>query len=68
MLNISFVFESYSKYGPSIEEVLFNEVLSLTDIFGPKMASKLMLDALSLGATLDLKNFSDLRCMYKFEV
>ena len=38
MLNVLFVLESYSKNGPIIDEVLFNEDLSLMDMLGPKMA------------------------------
>ena len=56
MLNISSVFESYSKYDCSIEDVLYNEDFSLRDaMLGSKLASKSMFDALSLGATSDSK-------------
>ena len=68
MLKVSSVLGSYSKNGPSIDEVLFNEDLSLADKLKPKMASKSMLEMLSFGATLDPRMHLDLRCMYNFKV
>ena len=69
MLNVSFVLELYSKYGPSTRDVLFNEDFSLRDpMLGPKMASKSMFEMLSSRATLDLKILPNLGCMYEYEV
>ena len=60
--------DSYSNKGPSTEDVLFNEDLSLPIRLEPKMASKSTFDALSSGAISGPKVRPDLRCMYKNEV
>ena len=68
MLIVLSVLDSYSKSGPSIDDVLFKEDLSLAVRLEPKMASKSMLDTLSSGATSGPKMRPDLRCMYVSKV
>ena len=68
MLIVSSVLDSYSNKGPSTEDVLFNEGLSLPIRLEPKMASKSTFDALSFGAISSPKVRPDLRCMYDYEV
>ena len=68
MLIVLSVLDSYSNKGPSTEDVLFNEDLSLPIRLEPKMASKSTFDALSSGAISGPKVRPDLRCMYGYEV
>ena len=68
MLIVLSVLDSYSKSGPSIDEVLFKEDRSLADRLEPKMASKSTLEGLSSGATSDSRMRPDLRCMYDSKV
>ena len=57
---VSSILDSYSRSGPSTNDVLFKEDLSLAVRLEPKMASKSTLEALSLG----FKMQPNLRCMY----
>ena len=66
MLNVLSILESYSKNGPSTDEVLFSEELSIADVLGSK-TSKSTLEA-PFGATSNPRIHSILRCMYKFKV
>ena len=68
MLMVSSVLDVSSNSGPSTDDVLFNEDLSLPIRLEPKMASKSTFDALSSGATSGPKVRPDLRCMYNYEV
>ena len=68
MLIVSSVLDSYSNKGPSTDDVLFNEDLSLAIRLEPKMASKSTFDALSSGAISGPRVRPDLRCMYNYEV
>ena len=68
MLVVSSVLDSYSNKGPSTEDVLFNEDLSLPIRLEPKMASKSMFEKLSFGTILGPKVRPDLRCMNDYEV
>ena len=68
MLIVSSVLDSYSNKGPSTDDVLFKEDLSLPIRLEPKMASKSTFDALSSGAISGPKVRPDLRCMYDYEV
>ena len=68
MLIVSSVLDSYSNRGPSIDEVLFSEDLSLAIRLEPKIASKSTFDTLSSGTTSGPKVCLDLRCMYVTEV
>ena len=68
MLKVSSVLDLYSNSGPSIDDVLFKEDLSLTVRLEPKMASKSILDTLSSGTISGPKMCPDLRCMYVTKV
>ena len=72
MLIVSSVLDSYSNKGPSTDDVLFNEDLSLAirlePRLEPKMASKSTFDTLSSGAISGPRVRPDLRCMYNYEV
>ena len=68
MLMVSSMLEVSSNSGPSTNDVMFNEDLSLPIRLEPQMASKSTLDALSSGATSSPKVRPDLRCMYDYEV
>ena len=68
MLKVSSVLEVSSNSGPSIDDVLFNEDLSLPIRLEPKMASKSTFDTLSFGAISGPRVRPDLRCMYDYEV
>ena len=52
MLIDSFVLDSYSNKGPSTDDVLFSEDLSLAIRLEPKIASKSTFEALSSGTNL----------------
>ena len=68
MLIILFVLDSYSNNGPSTEDVLFKEDLSLAVRLELKMASKSTFEALPSGTISGPKVRPDLRCMYITEV
>ena len=68
MLMVSSVLDVSSNSGPSTDDVLFSEDLSLPIRLEPKMASKSTFDALSSGAISGPKVRPDLRCMYVTEV
>ena len=68
MLMVSSVLDVSSNSGPSIDDVLFSEDLSLPIRLEPKMASKSTFEALSSGATSGPRVRPDLRCMYDYEV
>ena len=68
MLIVSYVLDSYSNKGPSTEDVLFNEDLSLPIRLEPKMASKSTFETLSSGTISGPKVRPDLRCMNDYEV
>ena len=68
MLMVSYVLDVSSNSGPSTDDVLFSEDLSLPIRLEPKMASKSTFDALSSGAISGPKVRPDLRCMYGNEV
>ena len=68
MLVVSSVLDSYSNKGPSTDDMLFNEDLSLPIRLEPKMAFKSTFEALSSGATSGPRVRPDLRCMYDYEV
>ena len=68
MLMVSFVLDVSSNSGPSTDDVLFSEDLSLAIRLEPRMASKSTFEALSSGTTSGPRVRPDLRCMYNFEV
>ena len=68
MLMVSSVLDVSSNSGPSTDEVLFNEDLSLAIRLEPKMASRSTFEALSSGTTSGPRVRPDLRCMYNSEV
>ena len=68
MLIVSSVLDLYSNNGPSIDDVLFNEDISLVVRLEPKMASKSTFEALSSGTTSSPIVRSDLRYIYVTEV
>ena len=68
MLMVSSVLVVSSNNGPSTDDVLFSEDLSLAIRLEPKMASRFTFKALSSGTTSGPKVHPDLRCMYVTEV
>ena len=68
MLIVSSVLDASSNNGPSTDDVLFNEDLSLEIRLEPKIASKSTFEMLSFGITLGPMVRPDLRCMYVTEV
>ena len=68
MLMVSSVLDVSSNSGPSTNDVLFNEDLSLAIRLEPKMAFKSTFEALSSGTTSGPRVRPDLRCMYDYEV
>ena len=68
MLIVSSVLDVSSNSGPSTDDVLFKEDLSLAIRLEPKMASKSTFNTLSSGTTLGPKVRPDLRCMYVTEI
>ena len=68
MLMVSSVLDVSSNNGPSTEDVLFSEDLSLPTRLEPKMASRSTFEALSSGMISGPKVRPDLRCMYGYEV
>ena len=68
MLMVSSVLDVSSNSGPSIDDVLFSEDLSLAIRLEPNMVSKSTFEALSSGTTSGPKVRPDLRCMYDYEV
>ena len=54
--------------GPSTDDVLFSEDLSLAIRLEPKMASRSTFEALSSGTISGPRVHPDLRCMYMSEV
>ena len=65
---MSSVLDASSNNGPSTDDVLFNEDLSLAIRLEPKIASKSTFETLSLETTSGPKVRPDLRCMYVTEV
>ena len=68
MVVVSSVLDVSSNSGPSTDDVLFSEDLSLAIRLEPKMASRSMFEALSSGTTSGPKVRPNLRCMYMSEV
>ena len=68
MLIVSSVLDVSSNNGPSTNDVLFSEDLSLAIRLEPKMASRSTFEALSSKKTSGPKVRPDLRCMYDYEV
>ena len=68
MLMVSSVLDVSSNSGPSTDDVLFSEDLSLAIRLEPKMASKSTFEALSSGTISGPRVRLDLRCMYMSEV
>ena len=65
---VSSVLDVSSNSGPSTDDVLFNEDLSLAIRLEPKMASKSTFETLSSGTISGPRVRPDLRCMYVYEV
>ena len=68
MLIVSSVLDVSSNDGPSTDDVLFKEDLSLEIRLESRMASKSMFETLSSGTTSGPKVHPNLRCMYVTEV
>ena len=62
------VLVSYSNNGPSTDDMLFNEDLSLVIRLEPRIASKSTFEMLSSRTTSGPMVHPDLRCMYVTEV
>ena len=66
--SVKMVLDVSSNSGPSTDDALFSEDLSLPIRLEPKMASKSTFEALSSRTTSGPKVCPDLRCMYDYEV